>query len=540
MRKLSAATILVSLCAHLTPVAATRIPAVAPHVNDPQRPLLETARTATFRNSSEALQDVLDALEAMQETYFDKFAGTWGDAIDWTAAVAGTHVSATLTGIVDGLDLSFGGVCSDLLQWENVVNQYYTQTAFFYFGENVFALRNQAFDDMLWVVLGWLESTKFADMYARRHENGQEFETSPWHGLQLSPMAAHRARVFYELASVGWDESLCNGGMTWNPSLNPYKNAITNELFAAASISMYLYFPGDNNSAPFISSTQEQYHKVHNPAHLENAVKSYKWLKESGMRNQAGLYQDGFHVTGWHRFPNGTINPGTGHCDDLDRMVYTYNQGVMLTASRGLWLATGARSYLDDGHELITNVIRATGWPNTDNIWRGLGRGGTLEEFCDHGLYCSQDGQTFKGIFFLHLAEFCRPLRASEKDMAFRLVVGGLDDQIYHYHLERCAAYSKWIYHNADAALATKNQAGLFGMWWNVPYQTAHIAEWESLAGNQSLPAGVFDHRNPALISSSLISSGDPNDRGRGRTVETQSGALAVLRAKWQWQAVYS
>ncbi|KAK5325244.1 hypothetical protein LTR70_002624 [Exophiala xenobiotica] len=521
--------------------AAFRAPRILPAPKGLQRPIADELRGPTYGNHevSQALQDVLDGLETMQETYFDTFAGTWAGAIDWTAAVMGTHITTTLSGVVEGLDLRFEEACTDILRWENLINQYYTQTAFFYFGENAFGLRNQAFDDMLWVVLGWLESTKFADMYARRHADGDEFEYSGWHGLQLSPMAAHRARVFYELAAVGWDDSLCGGGMTWNPSLAPYKNAITNELFTAASISMYLYFPGDNNSAPFLSA-QDRFYNAHDPIYLENAVKSYKWLKDSRMCNTIGLYQDGFHVTGWQRFPNGTINPGTGHCDELNTMVYTYNQGVLLTANRGLWLATGARSYLDDGHNLVSSVIRATGWPNEDRHWHGLGRGGVIEEYCDHGLYCSQDGQTFKGIFFTHMTEFCRPLRPYERESICEITPTLFDEEGYQYHLARCAAYAKWVEHNADAALATKNEDGLFGMWWSVPFKSNNPAEWEGLANGQPLPDGAVDHLNPVSYSRSAVDDGDLNDRGRGRTVETQGSALAALRAKWMWQALYA
>lgn len=32
----------------------------------------------------------------------------------------------------------------------------------------------------------------------------------------------------------------------------------------------------------------------------------------------------------------------------------------------------------------------------------------------------------------------------------------------------------------------------------------------------------------------------DYNDRGRGRTVETQSGGIAVLRALYQWKTTAS
>lgn len=488
------------------------------------------------------LRDMLNALEVMQDSYFDIFTGTWPDAIDWTSAVFGTHVSATLATIVSSLEASQMAACSDMLAWQNIIDRYYSHTTVFYFGENAFGLRNQAYDDMLWVVLGWLENLKFAEMYSLKHwdfiQSGRLSDSGiGWHGLQISPMAAHRARIFYDLASAGWDESLCGGGMTWNPYLTPYKNAITNELFIAASIAMYLYHPGDNNTSPYVAQDGEGFFKPHDPLMLENAIKSYKWLMESHMRNwKTGLFQDGFHVTGWRKYPNGTINPGTGNCDDLDAMVYTYNQGVVLSASRGLWLATGSRSYLDDGHVLVENVMRATGWPNNDSTWRGLGRGGVMEEFCDHQGWCSQDGQTFKGIFFHHLSEFCRPLWPQEEAFLSTSSRAGFDRSIYQYHLARCAAYDKWIFHNANAASATRDSDGHFGMWWT--FREPDENTMATIQRTTILPPGANDTRNPKPEDwpGQMINSSDSNDRGRGRTVETQSGGLAILRAKWNWK----
>jgi hypothetical protein len=296
---------------------------------------------------------------------------------------------------------------------------------------------------------------------------------------------------------------------------------------------MYLYYPGDNNSSPYFTSGHwKGFGKPHDPVHLENAIKSYKWIKESQMQSPfSGLYRDGFHILGWRRYPNGTVNPGTGNCDELDPMVFTYNQGVILSASRGLWMATGARSYLDDGHTLIESVVRATGWPNQDLQWRGLGRAGVLEEYCDTRGICSQDGQTFKGIFFLHLSEFCRPLWPHEED--FVSTTSGFDRNVYKYHLSRCAAYGKWIEHNAEAALATRNEDGLFGMWWT--FQNPDDDEMMSIIESTQLPPGVVDHRNPDQTQDPLLRRGDFNDRGRGRTVETQAGGLSVLRARWNW-----
>ena len=489
-------------------------------------------------SKSSPLKDMLHALEVMQDTYFDIFTGTWPDSIDWTAAVLGTHISASLASIVSSISPASMDSCSNLLSWQNTIDKYYAQTSVFYFGENAFGLRNQAYDDMLWVVLGWLENIKFAEVFSLQHwgtGNG-------WHGLQISPMAAHRARIFYDLASQGWDDSLCDGGMVWNPHLTPYKNAITNELFTAASIAMYLYFPGDNNSSPYLTSSFGHWRgfgKPHDPLHLENAIRGYKWLTESHMQSpMSGLYRDGFHIDGWRRYSNGTINPGTGKCDQLDPMIYTYNQGVILSTSRGLWMATGAWSYLDDGHNLIESVIRATGWPNVgDRRWHGLGRAGVLEEYCDTRATCSQDGQTFKSIFFLHMTEFCRPLWPHEE--RFISTQDRFDRDVYRYHLARCAAYGKWIGHNAKAAMATRNEDGLFGMWWT--FRQPDKQEMMEILRSTTLPAGVEDHLNPTPDSEHdpLYRRGDFNDRGRGRTVETQAGGLAILRAHWNWEKAF-
>jgi hypothetical protein len=318
---------------------------------------------------------------------------------------------------------------------------------------------------------------------------------------------------------------------------------------------MYLYFPGDNNTSPYLinDSQSGDTGASHDPLYLENAIQAYKWLRDSRMQNSHGLYQDGFHISGWKKYPNGTIDPGSCRCDVLNPMVYTYNQGVLLTASKGLWMATGARSYLDEGHALVDSVIRATGWPENDRMWHGLGKGGILEEFCDHNGYCSQDGQTFKGILFHHLTEFCRPLWGFEEEFIGAKIEGGLDRDLYQYHKSKCAAYGAWIGHNADAASVTKDPEGIFGMWWGREYPDAE--PMHGVAHHPHLPLNAIDHMNDGNTSSDglwrhsaptdhvTVPDGhfhDVNDRGRGRSVETQSGGLAVLRADWQWRSLLS
>ena len=512
-----------------------------------------------------ALDNLLHAVETMQVDYFDLTLGTWPSAIDWTAAVLGTQVSATLAAIASTVNYGYAE-CRDVLYWDNLVNRYFTHITAFYFGEDAFALRNQAYDDMLWVVLGWLENVKFSSLYTKTYWRVQDSSANPaWHGTQLAPQAAHRARIFWELASKGWETSLCGGGMIWNPTLEPYKNAITNELYIAASAAMYIYFPGDNNPSPFSGVL----YPAHDPKYLDAAKTAYDWLKNSNMTNPFGLYQDGYHVTGWES-PD---DPGTRKCDDLDSMVYTYNQGVVLSGLKGLWIATNNHSYLDDGHALIQAVVNATGWPDEESTtWSGLGRGGVLEEYCDSIGDCSQDGQTFKGIFFHHLTEFCRPLWDSEREFMDSDGGSGLDQTVYEYHEYMCLQYSSWIERNAQAAVRTKDEEGLFGTWWGQRYPTAYNDSEARLAPLPipSLPHGATDYRNhpeqswtgnsnnnstsrlqsqsqlhrrsnsnQSPLQTHISSTSDPadvNNRGRGRTVETQSGGIAVLRAQWLWQ----
>ncbi|KAJ5174889.1 uncharacterized protein N7482_000766 [Penicillium canariense] len=497
---------------------------------------------------AETLQDLLDALNVMQDEYFVLWLGTWPSSIDWTAAVLGTHVAATLSAfssrtfvVVEAEqshDLSFSS-------FENTVNYFFSQTSTFYFGENAFSLRNQAYDDMLWVVLDWLENIKFQDLHSTLHyptSNSSSNNTSSqaWYGTQFCDAAAHRARVFYELASAGWDKTLCNGGMIWNPSLTPYKNAITNELYISASISMYLYFPGDPIDAPFVANSPGNRAKrphPHNPIHLNAAIDAYAWLKKSNMTSTGGLYADGFHISGWR----GSSNPGSRKCDVLNTMVYTYNQGVVLSGLRGLWLATGDQDYLRDGHELVYKVLRATGWPQTTSLkWAGLGRGGVLEDTCDSRASCSQDGQTFKSIFFHHLAEFCRPLRPQEERfLANEKRQPAADEdwaQVFNRHLLRCRAYGPWVEHNARAALVTRDEDGKFGQWWGLPFPQLSVSS--EIVNSSTLPPGAVDYRNDGFDADATTDGvwRDFNDRGRGRTVETQAGGVAVLRALLQWQ----
>jgi hypothetical protein len=503
--------------------------------------------------------DLIGALQVLQDDYFATWQGIWPTSIDWTSAVMGTYVSAAL-----------GTISRSAGDNANLINKYFSELVASYFGQDAFALRQEAYDDMLWVVLGWLESIKFIDEHSELHYSNSSI---PWYGTIWTPVFAHRARLFWDLASQGWDTSLCNGGMVWSPNLEPYKNAITNELYITASISMYHYFPGDDNPSPFSSQALPRLNTAtippavpRDPKYLAAAIEGYKWLRGSNMTDSNGLYVDGFHISGWRK--NNTQD--NKRCDSRNEMVYTYNQGVLLSGQRGLYEATGAKSYIEDGHDLILDVIAATGWniiPDTPLIdqeagqtigkWHGLGRSGVLEEACDAPGYCSQDGQTFKGIFFHHLTLFCNPLPdhlvLPDKQTATDSLEG-----VKKYHAKQCAKYGNWIKHNANAALTTRNKAGKFGMWWGAPIDTAagrnipaelppHAVDYRNLGTPRDWNGRPFGSGNRTVdklgekimfqdveVKRTEVGIMDLYDRGRGRTVETQGGGLAVLRARWE------
>lgn len=601
-----------------------------PHMTGKGQPV--TAKERAFVFNSTLFDEMIHAIDVMQEAYFEPWVGTWPSSIDWTAAVLGTHISGALETLHRSLEIAASRGIEISEGWsatENTISLYFSQLIGFYFGQNIFAIRQEAYDDMLWVVLGWLETVKFIDGYSSTPSrppfgfgeiNGVEFPTETvrnrtWHGTLWTPAFAHRARIFWELAAAGWDTTLCGGGMNWNPHLIPYKNAITNELYIAASVMMYVHFPGDDNNSPFIvgsnpSTTIRDGPRKwypHDPKYLDAALDAYNWLITSNMTNGLGLFTDGFHISGYASGSNNT------KCDERDEMLYTYNQGVLLTGQRNLFSVDPDPAYLKAGHRLIQNVIRATGWDlardspvdNFDKLqpgqlppWRGLGRAGILEEVCDAKGECSQDAQTFKGIWMHHFTAFCAPITQPPSDIpppprpktTSRPPSAEFWKSIAKEHHAACQGYLPWLKHNAHAAARTKDSEGKFGMWWTagllnfktselcfgpealapmegvvdyrnqgVPRTSEWVVEEELLSGGAGRPAVEYDEQNKVQhpmtgsrhsksrkgskrtgyeMSTSKESrkavDGDPNNRGRGRTVETQSGGLAVLRSLWE------
>lgn len=479
-------------------------------------------------NDSSSFPAMVDALEVMHSLFWSPGASTWPAGIDWTRATFNTDVSTSLSLMATYEDANYASEIQD----------YFSEVVAFYSGEDEVSLRIQKYDDQQWVILEWLEAIKLINLYSSID--------SSFDGQDNVPDFAHRARIFWDIASQGYNTTLCGGGMLWTDQLAPYKNAITNQLFIASSIGMYLYFPGDSNPNPssvpnskYNSSQALPAIEAHDQRYLKAAIEEYNWLSTSNMTNAQGLFVDGFHITNW----TSTTSIGTGKCDARDESVYTYNQGVLLSGLRGLWDATGDQKYLTNGYGLMKSVINATGWQSKPGgSWAGLGSDGILQDLCDVDGSCSQDSQNFKGIFFHHLTLFCQPLSEDEnqqKSQNTSIIFKASSAQV-QAHEAQCGDYESWILHNARYAYATRNSTGVYGGWWDANYTIP--------TGYTSTPAGAADVMNkgipqtrlwrlasnppvPAVGTAPVVngSASDPNNRGRGRTVETQSGGLGLL-----------
>ncbi|KAF3314002.1 hypothetical protein TWF173_005108 [Orbilia oligospora] len=509
---------------------------------------VEHRRSGITLNStigSEPLRYLIHSFETLQSVFFSPERGDYPSAIDWTAAVVQTHAVSALHSIL----------LSPLPKNEtlNIIDIYFPDIISFYHTQNVGSLKFQAYDDMLWVVLGWLAGVRFLDAY---YYLFPESYNPDFYTYRMD--FALRAREFWVYAEKGWDELFCDGGMIWNPNLQPYKNAITNELFISASIQMYTTFPPEFNppeSWVFFGGggddgNDERKRQKRDVAYLEYAVKAYDWFKGSNFTNDAGLVTDGFHMSSyWKR-----------KCDERDEQTYTYNQGVVLSGLRALWEETGDKAYLEDGYQLIESVIESAGKVGE------MVRADVLEDHCDSWGWCNQDQQAFKGIFFHHLTAFCSPhpytktWKSKDEKHSPEL----------NTHVEKCKTFFPFIGRNSIAAWTTRHRnSSVFGMWWSAPLfekdpgftdklqsgdlemrrdpnavdlvNTNRGGDWAigaTEAEVQLARSGKVvwekEPKNGKPITQMNRMEDDLNDRFLGRTVETQTGGVGVMRAAWE------
>jgi len=178
-------------------------------------------------------------LQVLQSPGFFEFeSGSYPASAQWTS----TLLTTTL--------LDYSHLTSD--------DQYFSHIIALFNNQEVDSMLKQKYDDKLWVVLTWLRGAAYAAI-----------RDDKW----VDPFL-QRALLFYNSASVGWDDSSCGGGMIWGPGCcTIYKNAVTTELWITASVGMYEAF-GDESM-------------------LENSIRGWVWFEKSGMINDEGLVNDG-------------------------------------------------------------------------------------------------------------------------------------------------------------------------------------------------------------------------------------------------------
>lgn len=168
------------------------------------------------------------------------------------------------------------------------------------------------------------------------------------------------AKTIFADLTTGWSNT-CGGGIWWNKdTVQPYKNAIANELFLLTAIRLHQRTPGDAGPGSYFYW----------------ATNEWAWFKASGMVNGQALINDGLN----------------GSCVNNGNTTWTYNQGVILGGLTDLYKVTGDATYLSQA----TAIANAT-------ILNLVDGNGILREPCEPG-NCGGDGPQFKGIFIRYLA----------------------------------------------------------------------------------------------------------------------------------------
>ncbi len=269
---------------------------------------------------------------------------------------------------------------SDVPAYRHVIANTHDRNAGAYLGQ----FRNEFVDDTGWWGLAWVAAYDVTG--DRRYLD--------------------TARADAEYMHTFWDD-VCGGGVWWRVE-RTYKNAITNALYVQLNAALHNRLPSDTT-------------------YLARARAGWAWFAGSGMINAANLVNDGLD---------------TATCRNNGHQVWTYNQGVVLSALVELHRATG--SGLDQARALAD---ASTADPT-------LNPGGVPREPCaDPG--CVSSTESFKGAYVRGLGDL---------DAA-------LPDHPYRAHLRRLA----------DTAYVHDRTAfDTYGVWWAGPLTTPTAATQQS------------------------------------------------------------
>ncbi|KAF8161061.1 glycoside hydrolase family 76 protein [Crassisporium funariophilum] len=313
------------------------------------------------RQCQTTLNIAMGVAQRLQTHYFNSGNGQYTGGSLWTDAntLEDLHNLMLATGTNEFssvADTSFIGkaALASNTNWQNILG-----------GSN---------DDAGWIVLAlW----KIADYKANR-------------GLANAAYLSSASKI-YDIIAGQWDNTVCGGGVWWSTA-HTYKNAVTNELFLLLSAQGFL--------------------RNGNQAYLANAQKTWNWLKNSGMRNSVGLWNDG-------------LDSSTSTCKNNGQTTWTYNQGVIASGLAALSVATQDTSLLDQAEITLDATIALI---TQNNI---------LRESCDNafsgGSVCNQDQQIFKGIWTKHLQFYLDMANNAQRTAKYSSFLGSQTSAVFHY-----------------------------------------------------------------------------------------------------------
>ena len=275
--------------------------------------------------------------------------------------------------------------------------------------------------------------------------------------------------------NAGWD-NYCNGGIYWQKNKQgtdgktPYKNAIANELLLAVSSGLYVRLAVNPDK------------KIY----LDRANAAWVWFENSGLINAAHLINDSFGK-----------NPAGWSCNNDQSMdVWTYNQGVILGALCGLFVANQTQlisnrqpQLLDTAQDiadaLISNPVKPKQANSSAPGLSGVNAQGILAEYSDSDLTAGVDTKQFKGIFVRNLG--------------------------YLYKYRPLARYRAFILKNANSALSNaKNGSNQFGGNWSGPFDSADFVRQTSAVDLLNAAASIPPEINYNSLRAFVLASGIP------------------------------
>ncbi|KAJ7045498.1 glycoside hydrolase family 76 protein, partial [Mycena alexandri] len=221
------------------------------------------------------------------------------------------------------------------------------------------------------------------------------------------------ALTVYNIIAGQWDNT-CGGGVWWSTA-HTYKNSITNQLFLLVSATGAINFP---TQAPYAA----------------NANLVWNWLKNSGLRNSAGLWNDGLTQD--------------GTCKNNGQTTWTYNQGVIASGLSALSVVTGDKTLLTQAEITLDATIKLM---STNNI---------LRESCDNaaagGAVCNQDQQIFKGIWTKSVQYYLDRANDPTRNAKYSAYLGSQSSGVIHFATDAAGdPGSVWYAPNAGGSIWT-------------------------------------------------------------------------------------